>query len=235
MSESAPNKLYSTKLVVGVLIIGLGLLLLAGNLGLISVRYVLRNFWPVALITIGLLMITQRESRRGKQWGWVWLLLGIWVLGERLDWIDVSIWQLFFPTVLLAVGGILVWRAIVVQQTQDDTSGEPAEFVRSFAILSGNEFRPVSRPFRGADLSAVMGGLKLDLTAAKMESDTASIEVFSFWGGIEINVPPDWAVTSRVTAFMGGFMDRRRPSSVVPTKTLTVRGFAFMGGVEVKN
>ena len=42
-------------------------------------------------------------------------------------------------------------------------------------------------------------------------------------------------VTSKVTTFMGGFVDKRRPTSLVPTKTLTVRGFAFMGGIEVKN
>ena len=89
--------------------------------------------------------------------------------------------------------------------------------------MSGCELRPVSRPFRGADLSAVMGGIKLDLTDARMEGDSATIEVFAFWGGIEIYVPPDWTVTSKVTTLLGGFIDKRRPTSVVPTKTLIVQ------------
>src|SRR5688572_14923062 len=98
MKNDLPQpRVYSTKLIIGLIIICLGLLFLAGNLGLISAAYVLRNFWPVALIVVGILMITQKESRKGKQWGWVWLLVGIWVLGDRLDWIDVSVWQLFFP------------------------------------------------------------------------------------------------------------------------------------------
>jgi predicted membrane protein len=235
-NEQRPQyRFYSTKLVVGIIIIALGLLFLAGNLGLISARYVLRHFWPVLFILVGVLMLSQRESRRGKQWGWVWLLIGIWMLSERLDWIDVNIWQLFFPTLLLVVGGMLVWRALSTQKEEPIVGTEPSEYVRSFAVMSGNELRPVSRPFRGADLSAVMGGLKLDLTGAKMEGDAAAVEVFAFWGGIEIYVPPEWTVTSKVTTFMGGFVDKRRPSSVVPTKTLIVRGFAFMGGIEVKN
>lgn len=230
-----PYHFYSTKLIVGIVIIALGLLFLAGNLGLINTRYVLEHLWPVLFILVGVLMLSQRESRRGRQWGWVWLLLGVWLLLKKLDWIDIDLWRLVFPTLLLVVGGILVWRALSTQREEPVVGTEPSEYVRSFAVMSGNELRPVSRPFRGADLSAVMGGLKLDLTGAKMEGDTAAIEVFAFWGGIEIHVPPEWTVTSKVTTFMGGFVDKRRPSSVVPTKTLTVRGFAFMGGIEVKN
>jgi predicted membrane protein len=110
-----------------------------------------------------------------------------------------------------------------------------AEYIRSFAMLSGSELRPMSRPFRGADLSAVLGGVKLDLTSARMEGDNARIEVFAFCGGIEIHVPPDWTVTSKVATLLGGFTDKRRPTTTLPTKTLILDGFAVMGGIEVKN
>jgi predicted membrane protein len=110
-----------------------------------------------------------------------------------------------------------------------------AEYIRSFAVLSGSEMRPMSRPFRGADLSAMFGGVKLDLTSARMEGDSARIEVLAFCGGIEIHVPPDWTVTSRVATLLGGFSDKRRPTTTIATKTLIVDGFAVMGGIEVKN
>lgn len=117
----------------------------------------------------------------------------------------------------------------------EGAADDRAEFVRSFAVMSGTELRPVSRPFRGADLSAIMAGIKLDLTDARMDGDTAAIEVFAFWGGIEIYVPPDWTVTSRVATLMGGFIDKRRPTSTVATKTLVITGFVVMSGIEVKN
>jgi len=110
-----------------------------------------------------------------------------------------------------------------------------AEYIRTFAMLSGSELRPMSRPFRGADLSAVLGGVNLDLTSARMEGDSARIEVFAFCGGIEIHVPPDWTVTSKVATLLGGFTDKRRPTTTLPTKTLIIDGFAVMGGIEVKN
>jgi predicted membrane protein len=112
---------------------------------------------------------------------------------------------------------------------------EHAEYIRTFAMLSGSEMRPTSRPFRGADLSAVLGGVNLDLTSARMEGDIARIDVFAFCGGIEIHVPPDWTVTSKVATLLGAFSDKRRPTTTLPTKTLVVDGFAVMGGIEVKN
>ena len=112
---------------------------------------------------------------------------------------------------------------------------EHAEYIRTFAMLSGSELRPMSRPFRGADLSAILGGVNLDLTSARMEGDSARIEVFAFCGGIEIHVPPDWTVTSKVATLLGGYSDKRRPTTILPTKTLIIDGFAVMGGIEVKN
>lgn len=112
---------------------------------------------------------------------------------------------------------------------------EHAEYIRTFAMLSGSEVRPMSRPFRGADLSAVLGGVNLDLTSARMEGDTARIDVFAFCGGIEIHVPPDWAVTSKVATLLGAFSDKRRPTTTLPTKALIIDGFSVMGGIEVKN
>ncbi len=54
-------------------------------------------------------------------------------------------------------------------------------------------------------------------------------------GGIEILVPPDWIVANNVTTLIGGFVDSRRPSRVVPTKTLVIRGYNIMSGIEVKD
>jgi predicted membrane protein len=112
---------------------------------------------------------------------------------------------------------------------------EHAEYIRTFSMLSGSELRPMSRPFRGADLSAVLGGVTLDLTSARMDGDSARVEVFAFCGGIDIRVPPDWTVTSKVATLLGGFSDKRRPTTTLPTKTLIIDGFAVMGGIEVKN
>ena len=242
--EQRPREVFSTRLIVGVLIMLLGGTLLADNLGWIEARHVLRSLWPLVLVGIGVAMVRRPQHRRSREWGWVLITVGAWIFLSKLGWVHVSLGQLLLPAIFLFVGGVLVFRSL---RGPDDTvpksklgeaeaeGADHAEFVRSFAMLSGVELRPVSRPFRGADLSAVMGGIKLDLGSARMEGDTAVIEVFAFWGGVEIYVPPDWTVTSEVTTLLAGFIDKRRPTTVVPTKTLVIKGMVVMSGVEIKN
>jgi len=230
------DRLFSVRLLVGLWIIAIGAIFLAGNLGWIDARHVFRHFWPLFFVFVGTGMLVQPHNRRGQTWGWVFVIVGVWMFADKIGWIDVSLWQLIFPLALLSLGGMLVWRALCGPKSEAAiVNDEHSEFVRTFAVMSGSELRPVSRPFRGADLSAVMAGIKLDLTDARMEGDTATIEVFAFWGGIEIYVPADWTVTSKVATFMGGFIDKRRPTSTIATKTLVITGFVVMSGIEVKN
>jgi predicted membrane protein len=244
--EHRHQDMLSARLVAGLLIIGFGGILLADNLGWFDARYVLRSLWPLALVAVGIAMVRNPQHRRSRGGGWVLITVGFWIFADKIGWVDVSLGQLLLPGLLLFVGGTLVVRALsgppdASKRPELSKSADPndpidhAEFVRSFALLSGVELRPVSRPFRGADLNAVMGGIKLDLTDARMEGDTATVEIFAFWGGIEIYVPPDWTVTSQVTTLLAGFIDKRRPTSVVPTKTLVVQGMVVMSGIEVKN
>jgi predicted membrane protein len=244
--EHRQHELFSTRLIVGVLIMLLGATLLADNLGWIEARHVLRSLWPLVMVAVGVAMLRRPQHRRSREWGWVLITVGLWIFLSKIGWVRVSLGQLLLPAIFLFVGGVLVFRSLrgpdesVPKSKSSELGGEAAEadhaeFVRSFAMLSGVELRPVSRPFRGADLSAVMGGIKLDLSSARMEGDTAVIEVFAFWGGVEIYVPPDWTVTSEVTTLLAGFIDKRRPTSVVATKTLVIKGMVIMSGVEIKN
>lgn len=235
------DQIASTRLLIGLWIIVLGALLLLGNLGFIDASSVWRYFWPLILVFIGSSMLLNQSRAKRQRLGWVLVIVGSWIFINRIGLIDISIFKLLLPALLLSVGGMLVWRAFTGPRLDTNltalSAGEEAhaEFMRSFAVMSSNEMRPVSRPFRGADLSAVMAGIKLDLLDARMESDSAAIEVFAFCGGMEIYVPPDWTVVSKVTTLMGGFIDKRKPTTVVPSKTLILSGFIVMSGIEIKN
>lgn len=234
---SRRDPLFTTRLLVGVWIIALGLIFLAGNLGWIDTRHAFRLIWPLLFVLVGSSMVIRPTNKRMNGVGWVFIFIGSWIFLDKIGWIDLNFWQVAFPLALLALGGTLVWRAFAARSGAESTPvvDEHSEYIRSFAVMSGTELRPVSRPFRGADLSAVMAGIKIDLADARMEGDVATIEVFAFWGGMEIYVPPDWTVTSKVATLMGGFVDKRRPTSTVPTKTLIITGFIVMSGIEVKN
>lgn len=226
-------------LVIGALIATFGITLLATNLGWTDLRSVMRQFWPFSLVVLGIANLFNGRQG-GKFWGMVLIIAGCWIYASQRDWIHVQFWAVFGPTILILLGAMVAWRAIAGPPRPPpaaDGTENPA-YISSFAVMSGNEHKP-TQPFQGANLGSFMGGVKLDLTGAEMQGDTATIEVFAVWGGIEIFAPRDWDVNNKVAAFMGAIDDKRRPVATpppgTPRKTLVVQGFVLMGGIEIKD
>lgn len=215
--------------IVGLVVITFGLSLLANNLGWPDAQYFFRSAWPLLLVLAGAGILLQRRQGHGF-WGVVLILGGLWSFASQQHWLHVDFWSVFGPTLIVLVGGSLIWRAVT--RPRPDDLGD--SYIHSFAVFSGAELRPTA-PFQGADLSAVLGGAKLDLTSTPMAGDSATIDVFAFMGGIEILVPSDWNVVVKVGSLMGACVDKRRPSSLPPTKQLIIRGSSIMGGIEIKN
>ena len=225
----------TVSIIFGLLIGTFGLSLLANNLGWADVHDFMRQFWPFMLMAAGVALLFVRSSGRPNPgasfWGCALILAGLWAFADQRNWIHVSFWAVFGPTLLVLLGASFVWRAF----NHPRPDAEPDAYIHAFSIMSGHELKPTTKPFQGADLGAVMGGVVLDLTAATMDGDTATIDVFTVMGGIELFVPRDWNVTTKVVAFMGACVDKRRPATQPATKTLIIRGFAMMGGVDIKD
>ncbi len=104
--------------------------------------------------------------------------------------------------------------------------------------MGGVARRSNSQAFEGADLTVVMGGCEIDLRQASIAPGTeAIIDVFAFWGGIDIKVPADWTVVTRAMPLMGGVEDKTHTPQPPPPveKRLVISGIVVMGGVVVKN
>lgn len=215
--------------IIGVAIIAAGAVLLAGNLGLIDAHYVFRNFGPMALFIFGGALLARRRHDQVIL-GLVLMVVGAWGFATQQQWIRVQFWAVIGPLMLVLAGGSVVWRAF--NRTVPEGAGDA--YIRSFALFSGAELRPTV-PFEGADVTAIMGGVKLDLSNAPMAGESAVIDVFAMMGGAEIFVPRDWDVTVRVVSLLGGCSDKRRPATGTATRHLVIRGMAVMGGVEIKD
>jgi predicted membrane protein len=222
----------SPQLVFGLFVIALGVLFTLDNLGIARAEEYLR-FWPVVLIGIGLVKMWQsRETSSGGFAGLVFALVGTWLLLEETAVVRVSFWELW-PLLLVFFGAYLVWQGMAGSQRRTETADANAR-VSAIAVLGGVARGNNSRHFRGGDLTAFMGGCELDLRKAAIDGE-AVIEVMAMWGGIEIRVPEDWTVISRVVPIMAGFEDKTRPPQGAATHRLIIRGVILMAGVEIKN
>lgn len=219
------------RIAVGLLIVGYGAVLLAGNLGL-NVRLVERTFLPAGVCILGLVALFQACTSLGRVIGGGIALGGaVWTYAALVGRsVDFSFW---WPIVLMGVGVIFLLRSREsVSDRGAATPGGPSQ-ASAVAFWSGVRRRVTSAAFSRADFVAVMGGIEVDLRPAATAGGTAVIEVFVMMGGIEITVPPDWAVVNRAAVVMGGVTDRSTGAQGA-ANTLYIQGVVLMGGVEIK-
>ena len=86
--------------------------------------------------------------------------------------------------------------------------------------------------YTGGSVTAIFGGVELDLRQAKIK-DGAVIDVFTFCGGVNINMPDDVIVKNGVHGILGGSEDKTAPKPSAK-KTIHLRGECILGGLEVK-
>lgn len=225
----------SAQVVFGSSIILLGVLFTLDNLEVIDARYYLR-FWPAMLVLVGLVQLIQPKGSPGKVMGSILFTIGSLMLLDRLDFVDFEFWDLW-PVFIILFGLSLVRGARFHRGAwgAGASHSEADSYVRGFAIMGGYARQNNSQEFRGGELTAVMGGCELDLRRASMTEGEATIEIFAFWGGIEIKVPEDWNVAVKVMPIMGGVEDKSVPPRNGSKKLLTITGYTIMGGAEIKN
>ena len=210
------------KLMAGLFFTAAGLLLTADNLDLMDAEPYL-ELWPSLLIAFGVFKVLDPGS--SKLSGGVLVLIGAWLLALNLNLIRFSIFDLW-PLVLIAAG-----IGFIVHAVRGERQGSLPGGVAIFTTRTTVE---TTRDYRGGNLIAFMGGHTVDLTDADITTSPAVLDVFAWWGGVEIFVPDHWEVVSEVTPFMAGFEMKRGRAAGDPNKRLIIRGAAVMAGIDVK-
>ena len=220
------------KFVFGLFVLVAGVLLTVDNLDLAETAGLFR-FWPVALIAMGAVMLTQAHEGNGRVGSVVLMLVGGWLLLNTLDVIDVRFWELFWPLILVVTGTTLIMQAFRPRRRAPlHASG----VFKSFAVMSGVKRTSGASRFRHADLGSIMGDCYLDLRQATIPTgEEAVVEVFALMGANKIRVPEEWLVDSRVFALMGGVEDKTTPPADASAPRLVVHGAVIMGGLHLTN
>jgi len=238
MKNDPHPKSATSQVVLGLLVIAMGLLFLLDNLGFVDMHRAF-SFWPMLFVIVGTVKLCDTRTQGGTLLGGALVGIGILLMLDRMDIIDFS-WRTVWPLVLIGLGGFLVAKAVRSKRAvehgvamADGTVVGVGEVVDVTAILGAYERRVTTQDFRGGEITAVMGGCELDMRGASIQGE-AVINVFAFWGGVTIKCPPDWSVILQGTPILGGFEEK----TIAPannSKRLVIRGYAIMGGVEIRN
>lgn len=218
----------------GIGVILIGVILTLDNLDIVCADDIFL-YWPALLILFGLGITVQGTGSPGKGIGLIIAALGVLLLLDNLRVIDFSIWD-YWPLLLILLGFSLVRGGYRRRRGSMPGEGENASsYINAFALLGGHETSGKSDDFRGGSLTAIMGSCEVDLRESSIRSDAAVLDVFAFWGAIELKIPEQWSVMMKGFPILGGFADKTRRSTRATQKQLIIRGYAIMGGIEIKN
>lgn len=242
-SDDRRDRRFSSSWSGGRAIFGLFLFLFGGLLLLEHFNYLdaghWRYLWPLFPLAFGAIKLVRPEREGQRFMGAVIVAIFGVILLRNLGWLNFRIdASLIVPMVLLLIGIRLMFtprRGRRADLNRVAGSIDASDEINTFAVLGSSRVTSTSTSFAGGQASAVLGAIVIDLRNASMPAESeAVLDVFAFWGGIDVLVPETWAVVVSGTPLLASFEDKTQPP-LAPTGRLVIKGFALMGGIEIKN
>ena len=121
------------------------------------------------------------------------------------------------------------------RRRSEEFAGRRDGYCACTAVFSGKEIRFRQEGFFGATLSAVFGGIDLDLRDAVFTGNT-QIEAIAIFGAVDIKAPDNVRVVVNGTPVFGGLENHVRSNPNLPgdAYTLYVHATCIFGGIEIK-
>lgn len=218
------NSSSLSRVLVGLGITVVGLLAALGAVDLVNFSQLVKDWWPVAPLFLGLVMVMSRNY----VWGLIVTAFGGAMLARTLGYTDYNVFELFWPAVIIVVGLSILFNrgasSFKTDKSHDDVT----------AILAGITSNNNSANYKGGKVTSVMGGVSIDLRKATIQKE-ATLQVMSFWGGVEVKVPEGWVVKNRTNAILGGVEVKVHADIDKDAPVLYLVGDVIMAGVDIKN
>ncbi|MCP5104996.1 MAG: cell wall-active antibiotics response protein [bacterium] len=234
---------FSTSL-AGLLLVALGTLWILNNLDVLDFR--IREWWPLILIAIGLVQMAHHR-RILAPGGWFMIFLGgvfLLTTNHIVEWKEL--WK-YWPVLIIFVGLSIVFggrcgcmgrvermdrRGYRTPSSDSDTG---KSYVSGSVIFGSLERTVSSKEFKGGSVSAIFGGIEIDLRGAGLHEKGAVLHLSTIFGGAEIRIPETWIIELDPTAILGGVSKKASNEERSSGKRLVIKASAVFGSVDIKN
>jgi predicted membrane protein len=220
----------------GLMLICLGVLFLLDQMGRLDFGDLVGRFWPVIFIIIGVSILLSNNFKNVGS-GIFFILFGAFFLLLKLHifehLFEKPIWDYLWPIAIIAVGLWLLLRP-AWHPHKNEASAVGGDDLSISQVFSGTARKVESQNFRGGKADVVFGSAEIDLRNAKLAGGQATLVLSVVFGGIEVYVPRDWQVVLEGSPVLGSIDSHKKAATVPATQTLTVKGSAVFGSIEVK-
>ena len=172
---------------------------------------------------------------RDKSANIIGLLIGIFLLLACQNVLDFDIlWKLVAPVIIAVIGIKMIFGGIGKDKRFIKCIDENKDNMKMvFSAFSGQDINFDNEVFRGAELTAVFGGIKLDLRNAIFEGDTV-VNACCIFGGADIILPDNVNIKVNSNSLFGGIDNKKHQNSKDNVNTVYLNGTCIFGGVDVK-
>ena len=221
----------------GIAIIALGIIFGGNALGLFNLDIFFDGWWTLFIIIPSVVsLITDKD----KIMSLGFIAVGVILLLAAQDVFSYDVaWKVILAVFLVAAGLSIIIKSIFHSKNDQEVAKKVAEATKDgktmdsqFAAFSGSDRVYKDEVFAGSNVSAIFGGVNLDLRNAKFEKDTV-IKAFALFGGIDIKVPEDIKVKLKSGFIFGGISDDRKSASEKGKYTIYIDAAGGFGGVTI--
>jgi predicted membrane protein len=216
----------------GILLIFLGVLFLLDQMDRIDFGDLVGRYWPVIFILIGVSILLSNNFKNVGS-GVFFILFGAFFLLFRLRVLDRALWHYIWPLAIIGAGLWILLRP-AWHPDREKASESAGDDLNINQVFSGTSRKIVSQSFRGGKADVVFGSAEIDLRGARLAGGQATLVLSAVFGSIEVYVPRDWQVQIQGTPVLGSIESHRKAPGAAAAETLTIKGSAVFGSVEVK-
>lgn len=216
----------------GIALVAVSAVLILNALQITNIEIFFDGWWTLFIIVPSFIGLFTGNDKTANIIG---LLIGAFLLLACQNIIDFDmLWKLILPVIIavigikMIIGGVIGNRGFV---KSIETKGENIK--TGFAAFSGQDINFDNEIFKGAELTAVFGGIKLDLRNALFEGDTV-INTCSIFGGTDIFLPENVNVKVNSNSLFGGVDNKKHQNCKDNQYTVYLNATCIFGGVDVK-
>jgi predicted membrane protein len=224
--------------IIGLLIVALGLIVGGNALGLFNFNVFFDGWWTLFIIIPCFIELLTDDNKIGSLIG---ITAGVLLLLAAQDVMTYAIaGKLIFAIIIITIGLSITFKGTfrshndkeVEKKIKENKGGDNMD--AQVAVFSGSDRAYKSEEFTGSNLTAIFGGVDLDLMDAKFTKDTV-IKAFCLFGGIDIHIPKNVQVKTKSGFIFGGVSDDRKdvPEDAKYTIYLDVAG--GFGGISIED
>lgn len=219
-------------IVWGIALLLVSAVLILNAFEITSIEIFFDGWWTLFIIVPSLIGLFNDNDKTGNIIG---LLIGTFLLLACQNILDFDImWKLIAPVIIAVIGIKMIFGGIGRNRGFIKSIEANGDDIKSgFAAFSGQDIRFDNEIFKGAELTAVFGGIKCDLRNAVFEGDTV-INACCIFGGTDIFLPDNVNVKVNSNSIFGGIDNKKHQNSNDNQYTVYLNGTCIFGGATVK-